>query len=71
MPFTVVDQESDAVRVLFEWRRLGQSSVPDLGTTDPVQLAALVRDPSFRRYKQVCAPSPTSVGGQVRPCAIG
>src|SRR5262249_8921059 len=63
IPFTVIDEESDPVRVLFQWRRQSQPGFPPLGTKDPDELARLLQDPAFVREKQICAPFPAYVCG--------
>jgi len=67
IPFTVADEESDTVRVLFQWRRQGETDFQALGTDDPQELARLVRDPRFLREKQVCRPFAAFTGGQAWP----
>jgi len=63
VPFRVIDAESDAVRVLMQWRLASQNDFPALGTDDPTALAALLADPRFVREKQICVPlTPNEIG---------
>ncbi len=64
IPYTVIDDEGDPVRVLFQWRRQSEPGFPALGTTDPIELARLVEDPSFVREKHICMPFPAYSTGR-------
>jgi hypothetical protein len=63
VPITVIDAESDVVSVVMQWRRIVETSYPDLGTTDPVLLRQRMQDDAFVREKQICRTRPLTATG--------
>ncbi|MFO1030491.1 MAG: VCBS repeat-containing protein [Planctomycetota bacterium] len=68
LPFRTFDEDLDPVQVVFQWTKAG-SGFPDLGSTDPSILSQAMKDPTFRRSRQICTPYRSSVGGWVIPVA--
>ena len=67
LPYTVIDEEGDPVRVLFQWRYEDDPDFVDLGTTDPDELAMLIDDPAFVSEKRICTPFPAIARGHAFP----
>jgi hypothetical protein len=68
IPFTVFDEESDPVDVLFQWRRSAQSFSDeelDLSGKSASELRSIMEDPVQRHQYQVCSERPLSYGGTV------
>src|SRR5262245_51242893 len=69
IPFRIVDEESDRVDVLFQWRRPGEEFPPlDAdGTLTSPELEQLLADPSRREQLHVCSPYPRYARGHLFP----
>ncbi len=67
LPYKVIDEEGDLVRVLFQWRLPTDPDFEDLGTTDPDELAMWIEDPAYVREKQICTPFPSFARGHAFP----
>ncbi|MEM7206027.1 MAG: VCBS repeat-containing protein [Planctomycetota bacterium] len=67
VPYTVVDEESDLVRVLFQWRPENESDFVDLGSDEPEQLLVWLEDPQYVRDKRICTPFPSYASGYAHP----
>jgi len=65
IPVRVLDDEGDAVRLVFQWKRAGES-FPDL-PSDPAQIDALLVDPEQRRERQIATIWPTKTEGLLVP----
>ena len=65
VPFTMIDEESDDVTVVFQWRREGEAfpELPD----DPAMIEAIAADEGQRRQYHVCAPYPLELEGSATP----
>ncbi|MEW6744287.1 MAG: FG-GAP-like repeat-containing protein [Planctomycetota bacterium] len=64
LPFTVFDDESDPVQLVFQWCRYGES-FDDEGLGDPDSIRAILADPELRREKKICTESPVAYQGRV------
>ena len=67
LSYRVLDSEGDPVRVVLQWRREDEADFPDLGTSDVAALTELLRDPDYRREKQVCSPYARFARGRIEP----
>ncbi|MEM7201310.1 MAG: VCBS repeat-containing protein [Planctomycetota bacterium] len=67
IPYGVIDDEGDPVRVLFQWRLEGHGGFPPLDVDNPDELAARLEDPAYRRAKQICSRFPAVATGHARP----
>lgn len=67
IPFSVRDAESDKLRIIFQWRRGGESFVPL--PSDPEQAFAIQDDPALRRQYRVCSVNQDYAEGRVQPVA--
>lgn len=64
VPFRVLDEESDPVTVVFQWRREGES-FPALPET-PVQIETILASPELRAQYRVCEPYPLRFRGRAQ-----
>jgi|GEM_PF-1693607 len=64
IPFSVADEESDDLRVVFQWRRPGEDfpTLPD----DPAQVFAIQEDPDLRAQYQVCSERVSYIQGRAQ-----
>jgi hypothetical protein len=65
IPFTVLDDEGDAVQVVFQWRLSGEPfpALPE----DPAELALVLGSASERRARQIATEIPPAFEGNVVP----
>ena len=66
IPFNLLDEEGDDVRVVFQWARPG-APFPELPIDDPAAVFAIQDDADLREEYQVCTVRESWTGGQAVP----
>ncbi|MEW6744286.1 MAG: hypothetical protein AB1486_16150 [Planctomycetota bacterium] len=65
IPFSLADEESDLIRLVFQWRRPDET-YPDL-PTDPLEVEKILADPALRRQMRIATEYEVSVSGRIFP----
>ncbi len=65
IPYRVIDEESDQVEVIFQWRREGEAYPPL--PTENASLDVILADPDLRREHHICTEAPRYARGRAIP----